>query len=80
MLAREAAQSRTSFASTFKTLSDWAVMEYVRWWRMQLAWKYLQEGTRLAEIPLLVGYQSPAAFSRAFKQCFGVNPSKMHHL
>lgn len=75
LLAREAAQSRTSFASTFKSLSDWTVMEYVSWWRMQLAWKYLEEGTRLAEIPLLVGYQSPAAFSRAFKRCFGVNPS-----
>lgn len=75
LLAKQAAQSRTSFASTFKTLSNWTVMEYLSWWRMQLAWKHLEEGKRLAEIPLLVGYQSPAAFSRAFKRCFGVNPS-----
>lgn len=75
LLARHAAQSRTSFAATFKSLSDWTVMEYVSWWRMQLAWKHLKDGTRLTEIPWLVGYQSPAAFSRAFKRCFGVNPS-----
>jgi len=75
LLAREAAQSRTAFAATFKSLSDWTVMEYVNWWRMQLAWKHLEDGTRLAEIPYRVGYQSPAAFSRAFKRCFGVNPS-----
>ncbi len=75
LLARQAAQSRTSFAATFKLLSDWTVMEYVSWWRMQLAWKHLEDGTRLSDIPCLVGYQSPAAFSRAFKRCFGVNPS-----
>tara|TARA_R110002072_G_scaffold136124_3_gene278314 strand:- start:21519 stop:22397 length:879 start_codon:yes stop_codon:yes gene_type:complete len=74
LLARKAAQSRTSFAATFKALSDWTVMEYVSWWRMQLAWKHLEEGTRLSEIPSLVGYQSSAAFSRAFKRYFGVNP------
>jgi len=75
LLAKTAAQSRTSFASTFKVLSNWTVMEYLSWWRMQLAWQHLEEGKRLSEIPLLVGYQSPAAFSRAFKRCFGVNPS-----
>jgi AraC-like DNA-binding protein len=75
LLARQAAQSRTSFAATFKSLSNWTVMEYLSWWRMQLAWKHLEDGTRLSEIPDMVGYQSPAAFSRAFKRCFGVNPS-----
>jgi AraC-like DNA-binding protein len=75
LLARHAAQSRTSFAANFKLLSDWTVMEYVSWWRMQLAWKHLQDGKRLAEIPALVGYQSAAAFSRAFKRCFDINPS-----
>jgi AraC-like DNA-binding protein len=74
LLARQAAQSRTSFAATFKSLSDWTVMEYLSWWRMQLAWKLLQDGARLSEVPGQVGYQSAAAFSRAFKRCFGVSP------
>lgn len=75
LLSRQAAQSRTSFAANFKALSDWTVMEYVCWWRMQLAWTHLENGTRLSEIPAMVGYQSAAAFSRAFKRCFGINPS-----
>ncbi|WP_339857332.1 cupin domain-containing protein [Pseudohongiella acticola] len=74
LLARRAAQSRTAFAAAFKSISGWTVMEYLCWWRMQLGWKLLHDGVRLSEVPAQVGYQSPAAFSRAFKRCFGINP------
>jgi AraC-like DNA-binding protein len=35
----------------------------------------LAEGKSIGEIARAVGYESPAAFSTAFKQCFGVPPS-----
>jgi AraC-like DNA-binding protein len=35
----------------------------------------LAEGKGIGEVAHAVGYESPAAFSTAFKQCFGVSPS-----
>jgi AraC-like DNA-binding protein len=35
----------------------------------------LAEGKSIGEVARAVGYDSPAAFSTAFKQCFGVSPS-----
>jgi len=35
----------------------------------------LAEGKSVGEVAHAVGYDSPAAFSAAFKQCFGVSPS-----
>ena len=35
----------------------------------------LAEGKSMSEVAYAVGYDSPAAFSTAFKQCFGIPPS-----
>jgi AraC-like DNA-binding protein len=35
----------------------------------------LAEGKSVAEVARAVGYESPAAFSTAFRQCFGISPS-----
>jgi AraC-like DNA-binding protein len=35
----------------------------------------LAEGRSMSEIARAVGYDSPAAFSTAFKRCFGISPS-----
>jgi AraC-like DNA-binding protein len=35
----------------------------------------LAEGKSMSEVAYAVGYDSPAPFSTAFKQCFGVSPS-----
>jgi len=70
-LAQKAMMSRTVFAQSFKRTSGWTVMQYLTWWRMQLAWHQLSLGVRVAEVSLEVGYQSEAAFSRAFQRQFG---------
>ncbi len=44
--------------------------------RMLAALSFLAQGQSMAEVAHAVGYDSPAAFSSAFKQCFGVSPSK----
>ena len=72
-LAKSAAMSRTQFAEMFKSLSGWTPMQYVTWWRMQMAWNYLESGMPVAVVAEKVGYQSEAAFSRAFRKQFNVS-------
>ncbi|MBU2985006.1 AraC family transcriptional regulator [Saccharophagus degradans] len=69
-LAQQAAMSRTAFATAFKELSGWTPMQYLTWWRMQLAWHLLADGEPVAIVADKIGYQSEAAFSRAFKSEF----------
>ncbi|MDT8427767.1 MAG: AraC family transcriptional regulator [Pseudomonadales bacterium] len=76
-MAREAAQSRSLFANTFRQVSGWTPMQYLTWWRMQLASSHLQSGMSVAEVAESLGYRSQAAFSRAFKKCFGINAGQM---
>jgi AraC-like DNA-binding protein len=72
-MAQVAAQSRTSFSKSFREISGWTPMQYVTWWRMQLAWEQLQEGKAVGAVAEATGYSSVAAFCRAFKASFEVN-------
>ena len=50
-------------------------MQYLMQWRMQLATLRLREsGAKLASIAAEVGYESEAAFSKAFRRRFGTPP------
>jgi AraC-like DNA-binding protein len=52
-------------------------MHYLTNWRMQLAANQLRSGIEgVAVIANLVGYESEAAFSRAFKKAVGMPPSR----
>ncbi len=74
-LAREAASSRTSLAKRFALLVGQPPMQYLTQWRMQVAANLLsQSGTKVAAIGTEVGYDSEAAFSRAFKKATGLAP------
>ncbi len=70
-LAECAAMSRTRFAEVFKAISGFTPMQYLTWWRMQLAWSYLETGSSVAAVASRVGYRSEAAFSRTFRKHFG---------
>ncbi|WP_070971980.1 AraC family transcriptional regulator [Vibrio sonorensis] len=72
-MASFAAMSRTRFANLFKQLSGWTPMEYLTWWRMQLAWSKLQAGHKVYQVAQSSGYRSEAAFSRAFSRHFKVS-------
>jgi len=71
--AKIAGQSRTVFAESFKKTSGWTAMQYLTWWRMQLAWSMLKKGDSVAITAEHIGYQSESAFSRAFKKQFSVS-------
>ena len=74
-LAGEVAMSRSAFAARFTELVGEPAMQYLARWRMHVAVTWLkEESTGLGEMATRLGYQSEAAFSRAFKRFMGVSP------
>ncbi len=74
-LAEVAAMSRSAFAARFSELVGEPVMHYVTRWRMNVAFDLLRSGERtVATVASEVGYDSEAAFSRAFKRVTGSTP------
>ncbi len=74
-LAAKVAMSRSAFASRFMRLVGEPPLSYVTRWRMQKAASMLRDGKQtLAEVAAQVGYDSEAAFSKAFKRAVGSAP------
>jgi AraC-like DNA-binding protein len=75
-LARDVGLSRSALHERFvKFLGD-PPMHYLANWRIQLGARLLRESKRtVATIALDVGYDSEAAFSRAFKRIVGLPPA-----
>jgi AraC-like DNA-binding protein len=67
--------SRSVFAERFTSLVGQPPMQYLTLWRMHVAAQQLREGRgSVAQIGFSIGYESEAAFSRAFKRQFGTSP------
>ena len=67
--------SRSAFAARFTEVVGEPAMAYVTCWRMQVALDALKhEDATVAELAHRLGYQSEAAFARAFKRVIGVAP------
>ncbi|MGB2713078.1 MAG: AraC family transcriptional regulator [Vicinamibacterales bacterium] len=76
-LAREVGLSRSVLAERFTQYVGQPPIQYLTNWRMQLAANYLLSGTdSVAAIADRVGYESEAAFSRAFKKAVGRPPAE----
>lgn len=74
-LARETGMSRSGFSARFTSLVGEPVLHYLTNLRMQLAHRQiLQTSDTLAKIAQRVGYNSEAAFNRAFKRVMGMPP------
>jgi AraC-like DNA-binding protein len=75
-LGREAGLSRSSLAERFVALLGEPPMQYLTRWRLALAARALKEGRDpIVRIAGQVGYESEAAFNRAFKREFGMPPA-----
>lgn len=75
-LARAAVTSRTVLAERFSHLLGMPPMHYLTKWRLQLAAEQLVCGSeKVAAVAAGVGYESEAAFSRAFKRETGLSPA-----
>jgi AraC-like DNA-binding protein len=74
-LALEVGMSRSAFAERFTMLVGQPPMQYLTLWRMHVAAQRLRQGHgSVAQVAFAVGYDSEAAFSRAFKREFRKSP------
>ncbi|MCP8881944.1 AraC family transcriptional regulator [Devosia sp. XJ19-1] len=74
-LAREVGLSRSVFADRFVHFAGVTPMQYLAHWRMQLAARRLETpGISVAQVGAEIGYESEAAFNRAFKKIVGIPP------
>jgi AraC-like DNA-binding protein len=75
-LGREVGLSRSALADRFIRLIGVPPIHYLASWRMQIATQRLRNtSASLAQVAEMVGYNSEAAFSRAFKKAFGTAPA-----
>jgi AraC-like DNA-binding protein len=75
-LGREVGLSRSALADRFIRLIGVPPMHYLTNWRMQVATQKLRNtNASLAQVAEIVGYDSEAAFSRAFKKALGIAPA-----
>jgi len=75
-LAHKVALSRSALAERFTSLVGEPPMQYLTRWRLALAAQMLRAGREpVIRIAERSGYESEAAFSRAFKREFGVPPA-----
>ena len=76
-LAGAASVSRSVLAERFASLVGQPPMQYLTHWRLQLAAGLLaNSSSKVATVAASVGWESEAAFSRAFKRAVGVSPSE----
>ena len=76
-LAKEVGVSRSSLAERFTEFVGTPPMQYLQKWRLQMAASRLSEGiANIATIAAAIGYESEAAFSRAFKKNIGMPPAE----
>lgn len=76
-LASACGMSRSAFAVRFKEVVGDTPLDYLTTWRMQKAATLLQKSdSKVVDVARSVGYDSEAAFSRAFKRVVHVAPSE----
>ncbi len=75
-LGRRVGLSRSAMHERFVALTGMAPMQYLANWRMQCGARLLREShATVAAVALDVGYDSEAAFARAFKRATGLPPA-----
>jgi transcriptional regulator GlxA family with amidase domain len=75
-IAHDVGTSRSALAERFTELLGEAPMHYLATWRIHLARQLLCEPARsIPDIAVRVGYESEAAFCRAFKRLVGTPPA-----
>jgi AraC-like DNA-binding protein len=82
VLAREAGVSKTVLGERFRLLLGETPMQYCGRWRMHVAAEMLRHDRQMASsVAYSVGFNSEAAFNRAFKREFGLPPAawQRHH-
>lgn len=81
VLAAVAGFSVSHFHRIFTTQTGEKIADYVRRVRLERAGQKLRMGAvDITEVALAAGYETHAAFGKAFKQQFGLSPSEFRQL
>ena len=76
-VARESFSSSYYFQRIFGILSGYTLGEYIRYRRLSLAGEELAGGnTKVIDVALKYGYDSPDSFAKAFQKFHGITPSE----
>ena len=76
-LGKEVGMSRATFFRKFKSLTGQSASDFIKKYRIDKARKLIEAGHRsVGEVGVLVGYQSPSQFRKAFKELTEVSPSE----
>jgi AraC-like DNA-binding protein len=75
-LAEAAALSRSAFSARFTELVGEPPLTYLTRWRMLRATRMLKNEVRMETIAEQLGYESEAAFRKAFKREIGIPPAQ----
>ncbi len=76
-IAKQSAASAFYFQKIFNVLCGYSLGEYIRYRRLTLAGKELAlKNSRVIDIALKYGYNSPESFSRAFREFHTIAPSE----
>lgn len=76
-LGKHVGLSRSALTDRFGRFLGMAPMQYLAAWRIQVAAYELRASSKsVAEVAELVGYESDASFTRAFKRALGVPPAQ----
>ena len=67
--------SRTTFYESFRSVMHVSPLQYAKAMKLHRAQTLIQEGKKANEAGYMVGYNSPAQFSREYKRHFGFAPS-----
>jgi AraC-like DNA-binding protein len=79
-LAEAVALSRSAFSARFTELVGEPPMTYLTRWRMLRATRLLKNEVSMETIAELLGYESEAAFRKAFKREIGIPPAQYRRL
>ena len=75
VISKITCQSAVNFQRTFSIVTDITVNEYIRRRRMTLAAFEMQNSKiKVIDVAMKYGYESPEAFTRAFKEIHGISP------
>jgi AraC-like DNA-binding protein len=76
-LARHAKLSPSRFTALFRQTTGVPVRRYKLWVAMGAAVRSMQRGASLTQASMDAGFSSPAHFSSAYRQMFGMEPSRL---
>ena len=78
-LADRLSVSRSTFAARFKTVTGRPPLTYLTWWRLCRAAARLRrrDGSSIGQVARDAGYDTEAAFGKAFRRQFGQTPGQV---